>query len=116
MARNMFGGGSNLPPGCTVGDIERAFGDDMPAACDTCRYFDEKTAQPVCPFGERYEFCPDVGLVKECQVCKKPMGIVPGCVKHTVVFMEELYCCSEACRDKLKAQVDKQIKDMEGDD
>ena len=28
--RSMFGGNSNLPPGCTVGDIERAFGGGDP--------------------------------------------------------------------------------------
>ena len=109
-----FGGNSNLPPGCTVGDIGRAFGgEDPPAECDDCEHVDKETGDVRCPFGEQFEYCPRVGVVKECEVCKKPMGIVPGCVKHKVSFFHEMYCCSEACRDKLKASIDKQIKDME---
>ena len=108
-----FGGGSNLPPGCTVGDIERAFGDNMPAACEDCKHFGEG-GDEICPFGERFEFCPAVGVVKECAVCKKPMGIVPGCVEHKVSFWDEMYCCSRECLDKLRVSIDKHIKDMEG--
>lgn len=29
--RSMFGGGSNLPPGCTSADVERAFGGRDPS-------------------------------------------------------------------------------------
>ena len=105
-------GGFNLPPGCTTQDIENAFGDHMPAACEDCRFIDPKTDELICPFGDQYEFCPDVGIIKTCEFCKKPIGLVPGLIKFSTSFMCELYCCSQECLDKLKPELDRQIKEM----
>ena len=53
MSRSIFGW--DLPPGCSMRDIERAAGGDLPPCCENCQRPDEE----LCETEEQMNQCPE---------------------------------------------------------